>query len=143
MQTTAPAITGAADTADAAKAPGTEAPEDEPSADPASDKAEIARVIELVLTGNDPTEVCGALVTTRYLRRAYGDRAGCEAAQIDVEPADRVRLSRVVVLPDSLAQVSVKPAGGIYDRDRLRAELVLDGGVWQLDSLRSNVPVGP
>ena len=48
-----------------------------------------------------------------------------------------------MVQPDSVAQASVTPKGGVYDGERLRAELVLDDGVWRLDSLRSNVPVGP
>ena len=47
------------------------------------------------------------------------------------------------MLPDSVAQASAEPRDGIYDGEQLRAELVLDDGVWRLDSLRSNVPVGP
>ena len=143
MQTTAPAVTGAAETADEAKAPGTVAPEDEPAADPASDEAAITATVEGVLTGGDPAEVCGELVTERYLRESYGGAAGCRAAQPDQKPASKVRLSRIVVMPDSLAQAFAEPTGGLYDGERLRAELVLAAGVWKLDSLRSNVPVGP
>ena len=143
MQTTAPAVTGATDLSDADKAPGTEAPEDEPSADPASDKAAISRTLDTVLTSRNPRQVCGELVTQRYLRESYGGASGCEAAQADQKPATRVRRSRIVVLPDSLAQAFAEPTGGLYDGERLRAELVLDDGVWKLDSLRSNVPVGP
>ena len=143
VQTTAPAVTGASDTTDAEKAPGTEAPEDEPSADPVSDRTAISITLEAVLTGTDPRQVCGDLVTERYLRDAYGGQQGCEAAQAELKPASRVRQSRIVVLPDSVAQASAAPKGGIYDGERLRAELVLDDGFWKLDSLRSNVPVGP
>lgn len=143
VQTTAPAVTGATEATDEAKAPGTEAPEDEPSDDPTSDKTAISLTLEAVLTGRDPRQVCGELVTQRYLRQSYGGSAGCEAAQADARPARRVHLSRVVVLPDSVAQAAAAPRGGIYDGERLRAELVLDGGLWKLDSLRSNVPVGP
>jgi hypothetical protein len=142
-QTTAPAVTGAADTTDAEKAPGTEAPEDEVSDDPASDRTAISMTLDAVLTGTDPRQVCGELVTERYLRDAYGGGGGCEAAQSDAKPAKTVRISRVVVLPDSVAQASARPSGGLYDGDQLRAELVLDGGFWKLDSLSSNVPVGP
>lgn len=143
VQITAPAVTGAADVTDAEKAPGTEAPEDEPSSDPRSDKTAISITLEAVLTGSDPRQVCGELVTQRYLRDSYGGAAGCQAAQADLRPAKRVQLGRVVVLPDSVAQALAEPVGGIYDGDRLRAELVLDAGFWKLDSLRSNVPVGP
>ena len=142
-QTTAPAVTGATQATDEEKAPGTGSPEDEPAADPATDKAAIAKTLDSVLASGGTADVCGALVTDRYLRRSYGDAAGCESAQQDAKPAADVRVGRIVILPDSIAQASARPAGGIYDGERLRAELVLDGGVWKLDSLSSNVPVGP
>ena len=142
-QTTAPAVTGATQPTDEEKAPGTGSPEDEPAADPATDRAAIAKTLDSVLTSGDAADACGALVTERYVRRSYGDVAGCESAQRDAKPATDVRVGRIVILPDSIAQASAQPAGGIYDGERLRAELVLDGGVWKLDSLSSNVPVGP
>jgi hypothetical protein len=142
-QTTAPAVTGATQPTDEDKAPGTSSPEDELSADPATDKAAIGATLDTVLTSDSAKDVCGDLVTERYLRRSYGDAAGCERAQQDAKPARDVGIGRIVILPDSLAQASARPDGGIYDGERLRAELVLDGGVWKLDSLRSNVPVGP
>jgi hypothetical protein len=142
-QITAPAVTGASEVTDPEQAPGTEAPRDEPAEDPHTDRAAIAITLETVLTSTDPVDVCGELVTERYLREAYGGARGCKAAQADTKTATDVRLSRVVVLPDSVAQASAEPQGGIYDGEQLRAELVLDDGVWKLDSLRSNVPVGP
>ena len=143
QQTTAPAVTGATQPTDEEKAPGTGAPEDEPAADPATDKAAIGATLEAVLTSDEASDVCGSLVTERYLRRSYGDAAGCASAQKGTKPAQRVRVSRIVILPDSIAQASAQPDGGIYAGERLRAELVLDSGVWKLDSLSSNVPVGP
>ena len=140
---TAPAVTGASEVTDADQAPGTDAPRDEPSENPQTDRAAISITVATVLKSTDPGEVCGELVTERYLREAYGGARGCEAAQADTKTATDVRLSRVVVLPDSVAQASVDPKGGIYEGEQLRAELVLDDGVWKLDSLRSNVPVGP
>ena len=140
---TAPAVTGASDVTDAAQAPGTEAPRDELAENPQTDRAAIGITLETVLTSTDPGEVCGELVTENYLREAYGGARGCEAAQADIKAATDVRLSRVAVLPDSVAQASAEPHGGIYDGEQLRAELVLDDGVWKLESLRSNVPVGP
>lgn len=142
-QTTAPAVTGATQPTDEEKAPGTTSPQDEPSADPATDKAAIQATLDAVLASADTAEVCGDLVTERYLRRSYGDAAGCESAQNEARPARDVGIGRIVILPDSLAQASARPDGGIYDGERLRAELILDEGVWKLDSLSSNVPVGP
>lgn len=143
VQTTAPAVTGATEATDVAKAPGTERPEDEPSPDPASDREAVAATLEGVLTGTEPRQVCDELVTERYVSRSFGDPAGCRAAQADQQAARRVDVTRVDVLPDSLAQAQVVPRGGIYDGETLRAELVLDHDGWKLDSLRSDVPVGP
>jgi hypothetical protein len=142
LQTTAPAVTGASE-AGAENAPGTDAPEDEPAPDPASDRAAISSAVETVLTGSTAVDACGDLVTDRYLARSYGGATGCKGAQGAAKPAEQVRVSRIVILPESVAQAAVVPRGGIYDGERLRAELVLDGGNWRLDSLHSNVPVGP
>jgi hypothetical protein len=143
LQTTAPAVTGTSETMGDQNAPGTDAPEDEPAPDPANDKAAITRALEVVMTGTTAVDACGDLVTDRYLTRSYGGAAGCESAQGAAKPAEDVRVSRIVILPESVAQAAVVPRGGVYDRERLRAELVLDGGNWRLDSLHSNVPVGP
>lgn len=143
-QTTAPAVTGAATEGSGAAAPMITSAADEPAADPASDEEAITTSLETVLTSSDPRAVCEKLVTERYVADAYGDLAGCRRAQADVKRARSARVSRVVVSPGSAtAQAAVVPDGGLYAGDRLRAELILDAGTWKLDSLRSNVPVGP
>lgn len=115
----------------------------EPSADPVDDEAEIVKTLEIVLAGSDPASACGDSVTERFLRRSYGDASGCEAAQKGATPAKDAGVTQVVIQPDSVAQALARPKGGIYSGQKLRAELVLDDDVWKLDSLRSNVPVGP
>ncbi len=152
-QTTAPAETGASesggettDSGGAGEESGGEASEqdaDEPSEDPADDQGEIARTLESLLAGSDPDLACGELVTDRFLRRSYGDQAGCEAALKAAKPAKAAGVTHVSVQDDSVAQALALPDGGIYDGQKLRAELVLADGTWKLDSLRSNVPVGP
>ena len=145
VQTTAPAVTGAeemAATATSADEAGQDAAGAAGGAAP-GDREAIAATLRTVLTGTAPAQVCEALVTERYVREAYGDRAGCVRAQAEAKPAREASVGRIVVLPASLAQASVMPRGGLYDGDRLRAELILDGDEWRLDSLRSNVPVGP
>jgi len=116
---------------------------DEPAEDPKTDQMAVAATLERVLTTVDPDVACVEFVTPRYVRRAFGDEAGCRAAQSGKAAADRVRVSEVVVTPESTAQAVVRTRGGVYDGQRLRAELILDEGVWRLDTLRSNVPVGP
>jgi hypothetical protein len=115
----------------------------EKSAEPVDDEAAIVATIEAVLAGKDPVKACSESVTDRFLRRAYGDAAGCEAAQAGAKPATDAGVTQVVITPDSVAQALARPKGGIYNGQKLRAELVLEEDVWRLDSLRSNVPVGP
>jgi hypothetical protein len=115
----------------------------EPAADPRDDEAEIVETLEVVLAGGDPAKACGEWVTERFVRRSYGDAAGCEAALKAAKPADKAGVTEVVINPESVAQARAHPKGGIYDDEELRAELVLDDDAWKLDSLRSNVPVGP
>ena len=144
VQTTAAAVTGAEEmtTTDPAAPEASEASGPAPGATPA-DREAIAATLRSVLTGTAPVQVCETLVTERYVREAYGDRAGCLRAQAEARPASEASVGRIVILPASVAQASVLPRGGVYDGDRLRAELILDGDEWRLDSLRSNVPVGP
>ncbi|CAN5180320.1 hypothetical protein BH24ACT23_BH24ACT23_04290 [soil metagenome] len=140
LQTTAPAIT-AGEPGDEAKAPGAVNPADEP--DPATDKTVIESTLASVLEASDPATTCAEALTPRYLRRTYGSRASCVAALGKSDPAKAARVSEIVVLPDSVAQAQARPRGGSHGGDVLRAELVLQGGKWKLDSLRSNVQVGP
>ena len=144
-QTTAPAETGASETTEesTSTAPGETPGAAKPSDSPTDDEAAIVAALEAVLAGKDPVKACGESVTERFLRRSYGDAAGCKAAQAGAKPATDARVTQVMITPDSVAQALARPKGGIYDGQRLRAELVLEDDVWKLDSLRSNVPVGP
>lgn len=146
-QTPAPAETGVAEsttsTTQSGETDGAEAEPDEPAGEPVDDQGEITKTLDGVLAGSDPVAACGELVTDRFLRRSYGDASGCEAALGSAKPATDAGIEEIVVHPDSVAQARAKPRGGIYDDQELRAELVLDGETWKLDSLRSNVPVGP
>ena len=82
---------------------------DEPAADPIDDEAEIVKTLEAVLAGGDPASACGDSVTERFLRRSYGDAAGCEAAQKAAKPADDAGVSEVVINPESVAQALAHP----------------------------------
>lgn len=96
-----------------------------------------------VLVSPDPARACGELVTERYVRSAYGDRAGCRRA-VAAEPIVRsLKFGEVAISPGGAAATSVRPSGGVYDGERLRTELVLADGAWRLDRLRADIPVGP
>lgn len=144
LQTTAPAVTGAEEIAPLAAPDATEAGASGAASEATpGDREAIAATLRTVLTSTAPAQVCEALVTERYVREAFGDRAGCARAQVEADAASEASVGRIIVLPSSTAQASVMVRGGLYDGDRLRAELVLEGEDWKLDSLRSNVPVGP
>ncbi len=140
IQATAPAVTGTSAVPGATRPPSVA---DADSAEPIDDEGAITSTLESLLTGAKPQAACRALVTEGYVKRSYGDQRGCTAAVAAEKPADRVKVTEVVVLPDGVAQARVGSSGGVYDGQRLRAELVLDMGLWKVDRLRSNVPVGP
>ena len=142
-QTTAPAVTGTDYGSATATTPAVTTPEDEPAPNPRTDEEAITATLRTVLSSADARATCEELVTENFVREAYGDVAGCRRGQAQGGRAKAVHVSRIVISPESVAQASVKPEGGVYGGDRLRAELVLDAGQWRLDSLRANVPVGP
>lgn len=147
-QTTAPAVTGASSSAAGNEtavdpATGAAANQDEPASDPATDQEAIKRTIEGVLSGSDPAAICGPLVTERYVTHAYGDTKGCMRAQSKKAAATNLNIAGIAISPEAVAQTSVRVKGGVYDGEQLRVVLVLQDGNWRLDSLRSNVPVGP
>lgn len=142
-QTTAPALTEASNAAGAATGKGASTAADEPDANPANDQTKIKTTITGVLSGSDPGEICGTLVTKRFVKKAYGDASGCKKAQSPKAAADKLVIGEIAISPEAVASTSVKAKGGIYGGERLMVDLVLQDGEWKLDSLRSNVPVGP
>jgi hypothetical protein len=142
-QTTAVAVTTSTD----APTPPSNSPGDgadgTPTAGAESQESTIEQTLHAVLVTADPEQACVALVTERFVRIAYGDEAGCRQAQSKKAAARRIEVSGVAVDSEGHGQGQVKAEGGVYDGQKLRAELILDGQTWRLDSLHSNVPVGP
>lgn len=136
----APAETNSDVTGSAAETSATEASSDPMGADA---EAAIVATLEIALASTDADAACADAVTERFLRRAFGDLDACKAAQAASKPASDPRVTEVVINPESVAQARARPKGGVYDGQELRAELVLEDGTWKLDSLRSNVQVGP
>jgi hypothetical protein len=104
--------------------------------------------VEAALTSQDPDLACGELVTAGYLRAAYGDEQACVAA---VRSGSQARSVRIVSVKRSDGRATVKaiPAGGPSAGETLTITAVvehsdaLEGDVWKIDAVRSNVPVGP
>lgn len=143
-QTTAPAVTEASTGSALSDSGSVGMPsQDEPAGDPATDRAKIEKTIKGVLGGSDPGEICNSLVTARYVKHAYGDAAGCMKAQSKKAAAKKLEIGSISISPEAVASTAVQAKGGVYGGEQLRVVLVLQDGNWRLDSLRSNVPVGP
>jgi hypothetical protein len=103
----------------------------------------IEGTLEAVFTGAaDAALICDSLATDRYVRRAYGAREGCIAAQKPGALADSVEITEVDEDGDSASAVAI-PTGGPYDGVEVEVELVRGGDGWRVDSLLADVPAGP
>jgi hypothetical protein len=107
----------------------------------------IKRAIAAVLAPQPPgpasaQTACGLFVTDRYLQTTYGTRQGCIRALVPGSAADSVMVGRVIVDGDR-ATARALPRGGPSSGETITVRLVLAGDTWRVDSLRSNVPVGP
>lgn len=106
-----------------------------------SDEKLIESVIDSLLTSLRPAKVCGA-ATDGFLRRGYGDRAGCAAAVDPASQAKAVTVRRLEITGDTATAVA-GPDGGVYDGERLDVVLVREGDAWKVDRLEADIPVGP
>jgi hypothetical protein len=124
------------------EAPATVATAATATTQPPSARDLIKNAIELALASGDPAAACGVSVTTAYVERSYGDRAACEAAISAGGTARSVRVSQIAAGGDSATAVAIA-SGGPLAGQRLDVALLRDGERWRLDSVSSNVPVGP
>lgn len=95
-------------------------------------------VVEAFLVSPDADLVCDELITEKFLRASYGDRAGCVAGRKPASLASQVTLDAG---PGDV--VTAEPRGGVYDGDELAFTLVPSGQGFAIDSVRSDAPVGP
>ena len=117
-------------------------PDSTPPAPPRPAGAQIAMAVRGVLVSGDPEVACRQYATVRFLAESFGGLAGCRQATNPRSAADSVRL-RGLVVNGNRARVVAIPRGGSSSGQRIRVTLVVRGGNWRVDSLRSNVPVGP
>lgn len=98
--------------------------------------------VQAFLRSSDAPLVCDELITEKFLRRSYGDRTGCVAAR---KPGS---LAASAPILDSTAEgltimVVTRPSGGVYDGERLTFGVIRENGAYKIESVESNVPVGP
>jgi hypothetical protein len=107
----------------------------------ARDRTAIERNAVTVVQGGDPEVVCEELATESFVRSAYGSLQGCRDAVVAQRAFD-VRVAAVEI-DGATATATVIPVAGPNEGERLTAELALESGVWKVDALRSDAPVGP
>jgi hypothetical protein len=140
--------TTAAAESEAPVPPDDSAGDPEAADDPGADRPRtVEDVVTAVLTGSETPEViCDGLVTPNYVETAYGDRAGCLAAQRPGALADSIAGIDVNESGADTASAVAVPKGGPYDGVEVQVELLAATdleGAWLVDSLLADVPAGP
>jgi hypothetical protein len=109
-----------------------------------SDQQFVSQAAISFLSGPNAARVCDSGITPAFLKKAYGNRSGCIAARKPASLADSARLSDIQI-KQGTATLSADAKGGVYGKgQKLNMGLVRDGtGVWRVDTVKSNVPVGP
>lgn len=124
------------------------APEPETVPEPEGPEAGLAPetqvdlAIKGVLASAVPQLACRRYATERHVKKAFGDRQGCLRSTVPASAAAYVKVTRVDI-DGSQASARALPSGGPSDGEKIDVTLVRQGGIWKVDSLRSNVPVGP
>lgn len=103
-----------------------------------------------VLSSSAPNLACGILVTVRYVTKSFGGIKGCVGAVQSGASATVVKVGNVAVSGDA-ATVKAVATGGASEGEKLTVRLVREpvpsnatlGRIWRVDSVHSNVPVGP
>ena len=111
----------------------------EPSVDP---EQAITAAIDAVLASGDPALACERYATADYVGTTFGSRGGCVHSTVPASAADSVEVSAIRI-SGSTAKATAVPSGGPSDGEKISVALVNEDRVWKVDSLHSNVPVGP
>lgn len=102
----------------------------------------IATVKLFLAQPNDPS-VCDELITPAFLKKSYGNRQGCVAARKPAALADRITILGHEPGPGGSVVVTVKPNGGVFDGQTLKATVVKSGNAWKIDEIIGDAKVGP
>ncbi len=103
-------------------------------------KASPTQIVRVALTSAEPA-VC-TLYTPALLDKSFGGVQGCRASVRSGGRADSVEIVKSSTKGHRALVVAV-PHGGPSSAQKLQMTLVREGGDWRLQSIKSNVPVGP
>jgi hypothetical protein len=105
--------------------------------------AQPRAAVRLALTASPggPAEAC-SLYSAALLKSAYGTVDGCVSALRSGGTADSVKFISSKKSGTTATVVAV-PSGGPSSGEKLTYTLVLADHGWLLDTVKSNVPVGP
>jgi hypothetical protein len=104
--------------------------------------AQVDLAIKAVLASGVPGLACDRYATKRYVESSFGGHSGCVQSTVPASAATSVEVSEIRIDGKEARAVAV-PSGGPSGGEQIRVELVRAEGVWKVDSLRSNAPVGP
>ena len=104
--------------------------------------AQVDLAIKGVLASAAPDLACRRYATTGYVKTTFGSRAGCVQSTVPASAAESVKVTKIEISGDKATATAV-PTGGPSDAETIAVRLVRQGGIWKVDSLRSNAPVGP
>ena len=103
---------------------------------------QVDLAIKSVLASGVPDLACRQYSTARYVKTTFGNRAGCVKNTLPASAAQSIKEKEIVIKGDG-AKSTIVPTGGPSDGETIKVTLVRRGGVWKVDTLKSNAPVGP
>ena len=110
------------------------------STTPTDEQKIQATVVKFLTIPNDP-RVCRDLITPEFLKRSYGDMAGCIASR---KPSAMAKAVTVKPVPGGAQTVvSAKPKGGVFGGQTLKVTVIFIEGQPMIDKITSNAKVGP
>jgi hypothetical protein len=105
-------------------------------------EAQVDLAIKSVLASGVPGLACRRYATERYVEKTFGSRGGCVQSTLPASAAQTVVVTKIEI-DGHRATAVARPSGGPSDGETIRVGLVRSDGVWQVDTLKSNAPVGP
>ena len=104
--------------------------------------AQVDLAIKGVLASAAPDLACRRYATLSYVKQTFGSRPGCVQSTVPASAAEFVKVSKIEISGERATAKAV-PTGGPSDGETIEVKLVRQGGIWKVDSLQSNAPVGP
>ena len=113
--------------------------------DGAADLAAAQAAATAFLASPDAAAVCDEGITSKLLKKAYGDRKGCIKARKPAALAKDVRITAAKLGAAGTATVVATAKGGVYGKgEKLTMTVVHSGNFgWRVDVVKSNAKVGP